>query len=62
MAWIAVDEGGDEYMYDTKPKRGELGVSEWQCQFGNPILVPKGTAKKLLGHDLSWDDEPEEIK
>lgn len=33
---------------------------------GNPIdytiELPKGTIKKLIGRDLTWEDEPVEIK
>ena len=58
MAWIAVDEDKDEWIYMQKPER--VGacydtVSD-DCQ-----LLPDGTIKRLIGRKLTWDDEPVEI-
>jgi hypothetical protein len=54
--WLAVDEDGDEYVYEQAPRRREwvwFSEGEWCC-------VPKGTIKKLIGRDLTWQDEPVE--
>lgn len=60
MAWVAVDKNGFEYIYDSCPERGK-------CVFdpeGNLHCVglPKGTIKKLIGKDLTWEDNPVELK
>ena len=28
----------------------------------NRVELPKGTIKKLIGRELTWDDEPIELK
>jgi hypothetical protein len=41
----------------------------WACIYDNPdggyeniaIVLPKGTIMKLIGRELSWDDEPVEL-
>jgi hypothetical protein len=57
MSFIAVDEDGDEYIYDTLPRRGP-GL--WDMSFH--INVPKGTSLKLIGKQLTWLDEPIELE
>lgn len=60
MAWLAVDEDGSEYIFTTKPQRERdywiNEYSEWH------IELPKGSIKKLIGRELSWSDEPVELK
>ncbi len=29
---------------------------------GNMIMLPKGTIRKILGRDITWKDEPVELK
>lgn len=56
MAWLAVDKGGFEYIYDSKPERGDhvFDPEGWlYC-----IELPKGSINKLIGRDLTWEDEP----
>lgn len=38
---------------DTMKKTGEL--PHW-------LFLPKGSIKKLLGYDLTWEDEPVQIE
>lgn len=69
MAWLAVDKDGTEYIFaDKKPIRGE---DEWLPKFMDDglydtfcgyINLPKGSIKKLIGRELSWNDEPVELK
>ena len=60
MAWVAVDNNGAEYIYVVKPSRerdffaSDSGYDE--------ILLPKGSIRKLIGRDLTWEDEPVELK
>ena len=58
MAWIAVDENGAEYIYESKPHRDE---DTWfdHCDF---VELPKGSIKKLIGRDLTWENHPIELK
>lgn len=57
MPWLAVDKIGEELISRTEPFRvGDywIGYSIFQ--------LPKGSIKKLIGRDLSWSDEPVELK
>lgn len=60
MAWLAVNKDGSEYVYASCPERGErfFGYE------GNRYYVglPKVTIKKIIGRELTWQDEPVEIK
>ena len=72
MAWVAVDEDGREGIFDEYPQRkvdvcGEGLWSDYWCgpleeHFGSRINLPKGSIKKLIGRDLTWNDEPVELK
>lgn len=57
MAWVAVDKIGEELISRTEPFRvGDYWI-------GDSIFhIPKGSIKKLIGRDLSWSDEPVELK
>lgn len=61
MAWIAVDKNGREFIYMDKPNRGVIEFLPCQDE-GSYIELPKGSIKKLIGRELSWDDEPVELK
>ena len=56
MPWLAVDKIGEELISRTEPFRvGDywIGYSIFQ--------LPKGSIKKFIGRDLSYDDEPVEL-
>ena len=60
MAWLATDKDSTEWIYRSKPYRTEVG-----CWFGNDLCaihIPNGSIKRFIGKELSWDDEPVEIK
>lgn len=62
MAWVAVDGNIFEVMFDNKPTRNKY-LHVWQVDIYNKaILIPKGSIKKLIGRELTWDDEPVELK
>ena len=65
MAWVAVDKDGTENIYYLKPERKKeyWGAEENQplC-YRDMIELPQGTIKKIIGRDLSWSDEPVELK
>ena len=62
MAWLAVDKNGDESIYDAEPDKKELfGI--WKCiEDSYYIYLPKGSIKKLIGRELTWEDDPVELK
>jgi hypothetical protein len=65
MAWLAVDYDGSEYVYSCRPQRFEyiehLGLRNvWNSPF-NTNKLPKGSIKRLIGRELTWDDEPFEF-
>lgn len=67
MAWVAVDMFGCERIYEQKPRRFHNCV--WvptQCSYADRlndfVTIPNGSIKKLIGRDLSYDDEPVELK
>lgn len=61
MAWLAVDKQGVEFIFDWHPKR--YGDHFWilSNSHNNSVALPKGSIKKLIGRELTWDDEPVEI-
>ena len=67
MAYLAVDKDGGEAIYNVKPIRGtnklKANIGMWTLSNirDHYILLPKGTIKKLIGKDLTWEDEPVKI-
>lgn len=57
MAWVAVDKIGEELISRTEPFRaGDYWIGD------SMFHLPKGSIKKLIGRELSWSDEPVELK
>ena len=56
---------GEEYIYASEPERSEecrcWQVDSWRLSV-DIVSLPKGSIKKLIGRDLSYDDEPVELK
>lgn len=54
------------FFFEKKPYRsgaGEYGY--WNPTYsgiGGCVLIPHGSIKKLIGRELSWSDEPVELK
>ena len=63
MAWVAVTKRGREFVSMCKPIRvvNKVNCSYWKDTF-ILIYLPHGSIKKLIGRDLSYDDEPVELK
>jgi len=59
MAWIAVDSDGEELITDKRPKRGK---HMWRVCDCDCVSVPKGSAEKLTGEPMAWNDSPRELK
>jgi hypothetical protein len=63
MAWLAIDKDGLEYIFDDCPVRKQLYNQWWNIEYdGNCIHLPKGTIAKLLGYELTWEDDPVKLK
>ena len=71
MAWVAVDKSGVEGIFRNKPIRyidstESFWFNDIWCEgdvyFNSKIILPKGLIKKLIGRDLTWEDEPVELK
>ena len=61
MAWVAVDKDGRECIHQFRPKRRNnqfIPLYEYSMW----MALPKGSIKKLIGRDLTWQDEPIELK
>lgn len=63
MAWLAVDKDGQECVYIFKPKRGnsQFDAVRMNNCITDFVELPSGSIKKLIGRDLTWEDEPVEI-
>lgn len=65
MAFVAVDKDGMECVYATKPERNKK-CKRWQVAsfrlLLNVVHLPEGTIKKVIGRELTWEDEPVELK
>lgn len=61
MAWLCVNSFGTELIFETEPHKA---VYSWRDDYGSCkcIEILQGSIKKLIGRDLSWQDEPVELK
>lgn len=78
MAWVTVNKDGAEFIYDEKPTRGknywepsiigqapssnDWGEEDYDNIYDDYIRLPRGSIKKLIGRELSWNDETVELK
>ena len=62
MAWVAVNKYNREYIYEEEPKRCYYGVWSQASLLDNAVELPQGSIKKLIGRELTWNDEPVELK
>ena len=69
MAWLAVDMKGNERIFRNKPNYDwfewfdeEEFYAECQCfDICTEIELPKGTFKKMIGRELTFEESPIEI-
>lgn len=63
MVWVAVNKDGSERLYPFEPYRV---TDYWTCSMymglSGPNILPKGSIKKLIGRDLTWEDDAVELK
>lgn len=67
MAYVSVTTSGNEYLHDTKPTRKTVEWSNieyimWYNHTGHSIKLPKGSIKKLIGRDITFEDGPIKLK
>lgn len=58
MAWVAVDKSGKENIFEYFPERSD---PFWVCSNEEWVGIPNGSIAKLIGRELTWDDEPVEL-
>lgn len=65
MAYLVVDKDGTESIHEKEPMR--VADSFWDTsndykdnleRLPCDIFLPKGTIKKIIGKNLTWEDEP----
>lgn len=71
MSWLVVDKNGSEHIFAEKPLRS-ISNEMWFCSatylFAGRYInsgccyLPKGSIKKLIRRELSWNDSPVELK
>lgn len=61
MAWVCVNSCGTELIFETEPHKVAYSWrdNEGSCRC---IALPKGSIKKLIGKELSWEDDCVELK
>ena len=78
MAFATVNKSGLECLFNKKTIRkkgfwdpsviGQIstlniwGDEEYEDLYDDWVSLPKGSIKKLIGRELSWEDEPVELK
>ena len=76
MAWVAVDKDSTECIYQFRPQRCSdkfkslkvrrlhdfLSGDVIEYAYSMWLALPKGSIKKLIGKELTWEDEPVELK
>lgn len=66
MAWLAVDEDGSGVIFEECPDRGGDGENLGEWYSGNShfqhIIIGAHIIEVLAGRELTWADEPVEIK
>lgn len=69
MAWVAVDILGRELWFKSMPVREidtdfMISYHGWFDKHDNSwgTELPKGTIKNLIGRNLTWEDNPVELK
>ena len=59
--WLAVDKNGIERILLEKPERWRE-VDIWSTPGVRSGDLPCGSIKKLIGKELTWKDNPVELK
>lgn len=64
MAWLAVDEDKMAWVFKSKPHRKTHPTMSdyWESEDGNCYPIDREAIDVILGREMTWDDEPVEIK
>ena len=63
MAWLAVNEDGSEIICKSNEALERLPYGIWSSfGYSDIIDIPKGSIRKLIDQDITWEDEPVELK
>ena len=63
MAWVCKDSTGFlELVFEERPVRVKLHWEHATNGATDCVILPDGSIKKLIGRELSWSDEPVELK
>lgn len=63
QTYFAVDSDGVEACFNEKPFRNTKdGLNFWDLPKGkyndtNNVILPKGSIKRLIGRELTWEDD-----
>ena len=63
MAFLCCNPDGKEFVFAQKPYREDIGDGKpyWEMDAVDYWCeLPKGRIKQLIGHSLTWKDEPVE--
>ncbi len=59
MAYLCVDENGSEWIFRYHPCRDRKeGWWEKSSEVNDCVRLPHGSIAKLIGRELTWEDEP----
>jgi len=61
MAYVFKDKYGTEFISEEKPTRGRY----WWIlpkDYQDVVKLPKGTIKHLINFEMSYSDDPQELK
>lgn len=65
VTYVAVSSDGSEWIFGSnimnKPKRGKKYWVRGNEHIDNMIRLPYGTIKKIIGRELTWNDDAVEI-
>lgn len=62
MTWVCVGFNGEERICQSKPTRYDDRYWMMNPICNDSVCLPKGSIKKLIGRELSWDDSPVKLK
>lgn len=69
MAWLCVNGMGEEYIFQERPatvrcvSMDYFAPSKFVCSdWKGGVLLPRGSIKKLIGRELTFNDGPVELK
>lgn len=66
MAWVAVNEDGREFIFESMPERCDdkywiVFPSILSDDVTDYVVLPQGSIEKLIGRELTWDNDPVEL-